>query len=192
MKHVGTIILMFLLSVAGTAARAAPAPASTNDTPAGFWQTPAIAGAGRMHPLPHAAYQPQANQIYRIVFAVTKAGGKPDEVSPSLERVARTVNLYASAGVPLDHLKFVAVMAGAATRAALDDAHYRQQFGVGNPDLEVIGKLRAAGVDVAVCGQAIAEHHFRYDWISSQVTLALSALTTISTLEAQGYVLLPL
>ena len=52
-----------------------------------------------------------------VVFAVTKAGEKPTDVNPSLERVARSVNLYVSAGVPLDHLKFVAVAYGPATAA---------------------------------------------------------------------------
>jgi intracellular sulfur oxidation DsrE/DsrF family protein len=155
--------------------------------PTDFWQTPTLTGAGKMHPLPNAAYQPQKAAIYKIVFDVTKAG----EVT-SLDEVARAVNLYASAGVPLDHLKFVAVLHGDATAAALDNAHYRQQFGVDNPNLEVIRKLHAAGVDVAVCGQAMAEHHFQYEWIAPNVTLALSALTTITVLENEGYALMPL
>jgi intracellular sulfur oxidation DsrE/DsrF family protein len=144
-----------------------------------------------MHPLPNAAYQPQKAATYKIVFSVTKAGGKPGEVT-SLDQVARAVNLYASAGVPLDHLKFVAVLHGDATAAALNDAHYRQQFGVDNPNLEVIRKLRAAGIDVAVCGQAVAEHHFQYEWIAPNVTLTLSALTTVTVLENEGYALMPL
>jgi intracellular sulfur oxidation DsrE/DsrF family protein len=157
-----------------------------------FWQTPTVTGFGKIHPLPNAAYQPQKAAIDKIVFDVTKAGNKPGEINPSLEQVARAVNLYASAGVPLDHLKFVAVLHGDATAAALDNANYKQQFGVDNPSLEVIRKLRAAGIDVAVCGQAMAEHHFQYEWIAPNVTLALSALTTITVLENEGYALMPL
>jgi len=157
-----------------------------------FWQTPAIEGAGRMHPLPRAAYQPNPHETYKVVFAVAARVSKPTDVNPGLERVARTVNLYASAGVPLDHLKFVAILYGPATAAALDDAHYRQAFGTSNPNLDVIGKLRHAGVDVAICGQALAEHHYEYDWVAPQLTLALSALTTITVLEHRGYTLVPL
>jgi intracellular sulfur oxidation DsrE/DsrF family protein len=58
--------------------------------------------------------------------------------------------------------------------------------------LPLIAALKKAGVDVAVCGQAVAEHNFDYAWLDSSVTLALSALTTLSTLEHQGYVLLQL
>ena len=109
-----------------------------------------------------------------------------------VERVARTVNLYVNAGVPLQHLKFVAVAHGAATSIALDEAHYREQYGTANPNLPVIEELRKAGVDIAVCGQAVAEHHYAYEWIDSRVTLALSALTTIMDLQQQGYALTPL
>ena len=54
------------------------------------------------------------------------------------------------------------------------------------------GAKGAAGVTIAVCGQAAAEHHFDYDWIDSSVTISLSALTTITTLEQQGYGLMPM
>jgi intracellular sulfur oxidation DsrE/DsrF family protein len=155
-------------------------------------QTPAISGAGAMHPLPQAAYQPQKDAVYRVVFAVTKTGEKPTDVSPSLEQAARSVNLYASAGVPLDHLKFVAVAYGPATPAMLDNEHYKAKFGVDNPNLELIRKLRGAGIDVAVCGQAVAGSKYDYAWISHDVTLALSALTTITMLQQQGYALMPL
>jgi intracellular sulfur oxidation DsrE/DsrF family protein len=151
-----------------------------------------ITAAGAYHPLPQAAYQPDRNAIYKVVFALTKASDKPDQINPGIERVARTVNLYASAGVPLDHLKFVAVAYGAATGLVLDDEHYRAQFGTGNPNLAAISQLRKAGVDVAVCGQAMAEHHYPSDWASKDVTLSLSALTTITELQQQGYALMPL
>jgi intracellular sulfur oxidation DsrE/DsrF family protein len=168
----------------GLAAHAAPETLITD--------TPGIPGEGAMHPLPRAAYQPQKDATYRVVFAVTKAGNTPSEISPALERVARTVNLYISAGVPLTHLKFVAIAYGPATGAMLDNEHYRRQFNVDNPNLALIHKLRAAGVDVAVCGQAVAENHFEYAWVSQDVTVALSALTTITILQQQGYALMPL
>ena len=156
--------------------------------------TPAlpITAAGAIHAVPHAAYLPSREATYKVVFALSKGADKPGQVNPSLERVARTVNLYAAAGVPVDHLKFVAVAYGPATALVLDDAHYRAQFGTANPNLEILRQLRRAGVDVAVCGQAMAEHHYPDAWRSGEVTLALSALTTITVLEQQGYALMPL
>ena len=176
------------------AALLASSTAANADEPApqGFWVTPAIQGFGRMHPLPQAAYKPDPSKTYHIVFSLTKAGQKPGEVSPSLDRVARTVNLYAASGVPLSHLKIVAVASGEATGIALDDAHYKSAFGESNPNLPLIAALRHAGVDIAVCGQAVAEHKYEYEWVDSSVTVALSALTTITTLEERGYHLMPL
>lgn len=151
-----------------------------------------ITAAGNYHPLPKAAYQPSKNANYKVVFALTKGPEKPGEVNPGIERVARTVNLYVAAGVPVGHLKFVAVASGGATPLALDDAHYQAKFGVNNPNLAVIRQLKAAGVDVAVCGQALLESQFQTDWVAPDVTLALSALTTVTTLQQQGYALMPL
>jgi DNA-binding transcriptional ArsR family regulator/intracellular sulfur oxidation DsrE/DsrF family protein len=157
-----------------------------------FWQTTAIHDAGRIHALPDAAYQPDPDATYKVVFAMTRASEDPAKVNPSLQRLARTVNLYVNAGVPLKHLKFVAVASGPATAMALDDAHYRKLYGVANPNLKVIGELRADGIDVAVCGQAVAEHDYHYDWVDDHVTVALSALTTITELQQKGYALMPL
>lgn len=169
------------LAFAGIAAAAAPPAAG-----------PAIAGYGRIKDIPGAAYVPDARAHYKVVFTLTQGAQAPEEVNPSLDRVARTVNLYTASGVPLDHLHFVAVLSGAATPLVLDAAHYREKFGVDNPNLPLLAALRKAGVDVAVCGQAVAGWGFAPDWLSADVTLALSALTTSTMLQQQGYALMPL
>jgi intracellular sulfur oxidation DsrE/DsrF family protein len=179
MKH-STLLLSCVVGLFGCAA------ALAQNAPA------VITAAGAYHPLPKAAYQPDPAATYKVVFSLTKGSDKPDQINPSLERVARTVNLYAASGVPLDHLKFVAVASGGATSLVLDDEHYKAQFGTANPNLAAIAQLRKAGVDVAVCGQAMAEHHYQNDWASKDVTLSLSALTTITELEQKGYALLQL
>jgi hypothetical protein len=38
----------------------------------------------------------------------------------------------------------------------------------------------------------MAEHHYPDEWASKDVTLSLSALTTITVLEQKGYALMPL
>ena len=157
-----------------------------------FWTTPTIPGYGKMHDLPDAHYRPDQAKTYKIVFGLTKGATAPDKPNPSLDHVARTVNLYVAAGVPLSNLKFVAVASGEATNIALDNEHYKAELGVDNPNLPLIKLLRDHGVDVAVCGQAVAEHKYEYAWIDTSVTLSLSALTTITTLEAEGYALMPM
>jgi intracellular sulfur oxidation DsrE/DsrF family protein len=186
MNKIKTFVAAALVAVASVSAHAAPAD------PAGFWTTPTIQGYGNIHFLSDSAFKPQPGHTYKVVFALTQAAKQPDKVNPALDHVARTVNLYAASGVPLAKLKFVAVAYGAATPLVLDDAHYRAAYGMPNPNLPLIAELKKAGVTIAVCGQAVAEHHFQYDWINTDVTLSLSALTTVTTLQQQGYALMPL
>ncbi|HVP33722.1 MAG TPA: DsrE family protein [Steroidobacteraceae bacterium] len=178
-----------LLVVLACGLPAVPAGAAEES---GLYSSPAIEGYGKIHPLPKGAYQPDPKETYRVVFAMKAGSNAPADVNPAIERVARAVNLYVSAGVPLSHLKFVAVAYGQATSVALDDAHYKAAFGVDNPNLPVIAKLRKAGVDVAVCGQAVLELKYQYEWIDPSITLAQAAITTVTTLEHQGYSLMPL
>ena len=119
-------------------------------------------------------------------------GGDADKVNPMLDKVARAVNIFASAGVPLSHLHFIAVLHGAATSVALDNAHYREKFGVDNPNTKLIDALEGAGVRVIVCGQALAHNKFAQDWVNPKVEITLSAITDIVILEQQGYVFVPM
>lgn len=155
-------------------------------------QPVAIQSAGAIHPMSQAAYQPDPDATYKVVFAISRANDAPARLHPALERVARTVNLYANAGAAPAHLQFVASVSGPAIAIALDEAHYRAQFGVANPNLPVLRDLRRHGVDVAVCGQALAAHQYDSDMLDPAITVALSALTTITSLQQQGYALMPL
>ena len=180
------------IAAASLALACATVCAQQNFRDAGFWTTPTIQGYGRIHMSPHAAYQPDKSATYKIVFALTKAPKTPAGVNPSLDRVARTVNLYVAAGVPVAHLKIVAIAYGEATALALNDDAYRARFGTANPNLPLIALLRKAGVDVAVCSQAVAEQELPYDAVDKSVTVALSGLVTITTLEHNGYDLMPM
>ena len=59
-------ILMIALSLSSTGALAGD----------GFWQTPTIAGAGGFHPMPNAAYQPDPEATYKVVFSLGRAAGQ--------------------------------------------------------------------------------------------------------------------
>ncbi len=158
--------------------------------PAGFWSTPAIQGYGKIHYEPEVAYRPNLNDSNKIVFQITKAENSPDDPNLGLERVARVVNLYVASGVPTEKLKFVVSVTGDGTPAMLNNAQYHRLFGRDNPNLPLIAALREKGVDVSVCDQSVAFHHYKSEWIDKSVTHALSSPTTVSTLENQGYAFL--
>lgn len=176
---------LFAAAMLALACQSASAQHS-EDAP-GFWVTPAVDGYGLTHMLPDAAYQPEQHTTYKIIYAMTKGPRTPSEVNSSLDHVARTVNVFVAAGVPVSHLKIVAIAYGDATSLALNDDAYRAKFGVANPNLPLIAALRKVGVDVTVCAQAVAENHYEYSAVDKSVTTALSGVTTIVTLQQKGY-----
>lgn len=159
--------------------------------PAGFWQNPVIKDAGSMHPLPHAAFQPDKSATYKALFVIDNNGKNPKDVNRGFEHVAMAVNVFASAGMPVSQLKFVVIVRGAVP-AVLDNAQYQKKFHVDNPNLKVIRELETAGVQVVVCGQAVAGSDYDYSSIDPSVKVALSGLSTIIILQHEGYALMEL
>ncbi|MDQ7995254.1 MAG: DsrE family protein [Luteibacter sp.] len=153
---------------------------------------PVITSAGHTEAAPRVTHLPDPHAEYRIVFSLSSASNSPSEINPGLDRVARSVNLYTDAGVPLNHLHVVAIVYGGATDLVLDQTHYREKLHADNPNLAVIDELRKAGVEVSVCSQAIAGHHYSFGWVDPRVTVSLSGLTTVTALQAQGYAFMPL
>ena len=182
------IVAMLCSGVSGLALALAAAGASAEDTK---WVNPTIQEAGAVVSLPESAMQPSKSIDYKVVFNVTGGGGN-DKINPGLERVARAVNIFTSAGVPTSHLHFVAVIHGPATPSVLDNAHYREKFSIDNPNLKLISELSRAGVKVVVCGQALAHNKFAHDWVNREIEITLSAISDVIILEQQGYVLFPL
>lgn len=151
------------------------------------WTYPAIAGFGPVHPLPNAAVQPSKSAIYKVVFDVTAKSKDMSKPNPGLDHVARAVNVFASAGVPLSHLKFIAVVHGPATASVLNNEHYHGKYGTNNPNIPLIAALKKAGVKVEVCGQALADNSYEHAWVNRDVTITLSALSDLIIYGHQGY-----
>jgi intracellular sulfur oxidation DsrE/DsrF family protein len=172
----------WLLGMAGMRqgqAQEQPAPAP------GAKVFPRIRSAGGVVPLPHAALQPRPG--LKVIFDIT-ADAAPAEVNKGLERAARLLNLYASAGMKGAEVKVVLVLHGAATRSVLTDAAYRARFQTANnPNLPVLQELAQSGVAIYVCGQALAQQQIPSPEVAPPVTVALSALTAVLNHQADGY-----
>lgn len=146
---------------------------------------------GKISPVPGAANLPDRSLYYRVIFSVTKAADTPAKVSPSLEKVARFLNLLGSQGVRLRQTDVVVILHGPATPVVLTDAAYRARYGIPNPNLPLVRALRSAGATIHVCGQALAAQNIDRLAVSPDVIPDLSAMTTIATLQLKGWVLLP-
>lgn len=151
--------------------------------------TPRIEGYGAIMPLPHADEPPRAGS--RVVFDITGAG-KPDDVLKGLNGIALFLNLAADAGVAAEALHLTAVFHGPATKAVLRSEVYATETKTSdNPNADLIRKLNAAGVELYVCGQALAHHRYRRDDIVSEVTVSVSATTVIVNRQMNGYAYVP-
>lgn len=163
-----------LAIVGGVAAAAEPA-----------LEHPLIRPWGGVVPQPRAAEQPRA--AARIVFDIT-SDVKPDELNKGLESVARYLNLHALAGHAAADLRLALVLHGPATRAALADAPYAARTGAGsNPNLALVRALKQQGVEVFVCGQALARQKFAVDEVAPEFTVAVSAMTVNVNKQQDGY-----
>ena len=182
------LIVAVRATLAGLALAILASAAHAADTD---WVYPAIPGFGKVMPYPNAAMQPGKDVEYKVVYNVTERG-EPEKVNPALDKLARAVNIFASAGVPVSKLHFIGVIHGPATPSVLDNEHYKERFNVDNPTLTIIEALEKAGVKIMVCGQALAHNKIATDWVNPKVELTLSAITDLVLLQQQGYVFVQL
>jgi uncharacterized protein (TIGR01244 family) len=170
------------------------ASASAPDRKAGDAQAlrfPRIAMAGGVYPMPAGTLMPAANLEHRLVIDAASGETTADGILRRLDAAARAVNLYALAGVAPQRLKVAVVLHGKATAAALSDAAYRKHQGRANPDAALIGALHEAGVRLYVCGQALGHAGYTPGEVDADVRVALSAMTALTSLQADGYSLIP-
>lgn len=151
---------------------------------------PAIAGYGAVVPLPNAAHQPRPNT--RIVVDLT-GGGDPETLYPSIEKIARYVNIYQGAGKEPADAQIAVVLHGDATLAVLNADAYSKKYGTdGNPNLDCLHKLHEAGVELYVCGQSLIGKGGKPEEVALFVDVAVSALTSLVNLQADGFSYIPL
>ncbi|MCA9031124.1 MAG: DsrE family protein, partial [Planctomycetaceae bacterium] len=150
---------------------------------------PAIHDYGKVVQLPDAAQQPRAGS--KIVVDITQ-GGEPDKLNSAIEKVCRFVNIYAGAGKNPAKVEIAVVLHGDATLAALNNEAYAARFNVTtNPNLKVLSELKKAGVKVYVCGQSLIGKGAKPAEVSDQAKVAVSALTSLVNLQADGYAYIP-
>ena len=154
------------------------------------YSNPAIENYGKVVQLPQAAQQPRDGS--KICVDLTQ-GGESDKLNPGIEKLARFVNIYAGAGKQPARLELAVVLHGDATLAALDADSYSKRFRTqGNPNLDCLHTLHEAGVQIYVCGQSLISKEAKPDEVAVFVDVAVSGLTSLVNLQADGYAYFPL
>jgi intracellular sulfur oxidation DsrE/DsrF family protein len=155
-------------------------------------RNPVIENYGAMATMPNAKEKPDQSLRYRVLFSVTKAAASPDQVNPSLEKVARFMNLLGADGVRPVPGDVAVVIHGSATPLVMNDAAYGQRTKVTkNPNLPLVEALRAAGVSVRVCSQALVGNKIDAAAVDKRIEIDVSALTTMATLQLRGWAMIP-
>ncbi|QDT47243.1 DsrE/DsrF-like family protein [Symmachiella dynata] len=151
---------------------------------------PAIKDYGKVVQLPGAAHQPRDGS--QIVVDITK-GSDPDKLNSAIEKVCRFVNIYAGAGKDSAKVDIAVVLHGDATLTVLRNDAYSTRFSSkANPNLECLSELKKAGVKVYVCGQSLTGKGAKPSEVAEQADVAVSALTALVNLQADGYAYLPM
>jgi len=147
--------------------------------------------------LPDAAHQPKRNS--KVLLDIT-SDSKSGSVIKGLDRAALILNQYAQADAgPENGFQVAIILHGPATKAALSHEAYarhtnsylRDKGKAKNPNLELIAQLKQAGVEIFVCGQALAHHGYAKNEVAPEVKVAVSAATVNINLQMDSYAYIP-
>ncbi|MCG6155878.1 DsrE family protein [Rubinisphaera margarita] len=183
--------------IAFTLAMLVMSPAFADPTGDPEYKHPVIEKHGGIVVLPDAAHQPGKNS--KVIIDIT-SDDKSGSVIKGFDRAALILNQYTEAGAGMDSgFKMAIILHGPATKAALSHEGYAKHTNsyltdkgkTRNPDLDLIAKLKEAGVEVFVCGQALAHHGYSTSEVASEVKVVVSAATVNINLQMKGYAYIP-
>jgi intracellular sulfur oxidation DsrE/DsrF family protein len=97
-------------------------------------------------------------------------------------RVPTASWIAVGAGILAARLSYVATNVDAFRIEPLSAA-----YGASNPNIALIEALTKAGIEVHVCGQALASQRIAQADVLSDVTIDFSALVTLTTLQLKGW-----
>lgn len=125
--------------------------------------------------------------VFKAVFDVAKAPEDPSKRNPYIETIARFLNMHEQAGVPKENLKVRMAMHGQASYGLLKNEHYKEKFGVDNPNIALLEAIDAAGVAIILCGQTAGSRNLSPERRIPLTKVALSAMTILIQSQEEGY-----
>lgn len=148
---------------------------------------PVIDGFGETYPVEAPSFPTPTDPSYKMLFDISTSPDVPDALSAQLNTVARFLNMHARAGVPREQMEVAIVLHGTAGKYALSRDAYRTRYDVAHTNMALMEALHDAGVDLYLCGQTAMHRGFPPHQLAPSVDLALSAMTVMASLSADGY-----
>lgn len=162
----------------------------TAHTPAQAPPALPIPGGQVAREVPGAKELPDPKADYKVVFSVGQSA-KPGEVNPMLPSIVSYVNTLAKWGVPAERRHIVVVFHQRSPDIDLvmtDEAFKARYEGQENPNAALLRALKKAGVDMRVCGQALAGRKIDPKQVNPDIQIDLWAMTTFVNLQMKGFV----
>ena len=152
---------------------------------------PVVPEADGYSPIPGAAMAPDPARTYRMVFDARKGADRPGKLAPAINLAAAELNTLVASRIPANRIQIAIVFhAAEADDALLDDAHYRREHGVENPNLKPLAEMHRAGVRLYVCGQQLKADGVDFKTLSRDVTVVADGLVALTLLQNHGYAVL--
>lgn len=132
---------------------------------------------------------------YKLIFDFWTGNNedyKQGKFNPGIDEIIRILNLHIASGIPENRMDVTVVVHGPATTSFLNNDAYQKQFGINNPNLEIINQLQNKGVVFTVCGQTLGLRELQMDKLVTGMRKSQSARTAFSTYQLKGYVLFPI
>jgi intracellular sulfur oxidation DsrE/DsrF family protein len=143
---------------------------------------------GQVYNVPFAADRPDSTMQYKIVFeASMEKIDSASKIYEPLDIVARLYNLHVYGGVPQKNLNVVLVIGGFGIPVVMTNEAYKKKFGVDNPNLKILEEIKAAGIKIICCAQAMMKNHIDPSEVNPIITPIFSRLTSVSTYQLKGY-----
>jgi intracellular sulfur oxidation DsrE/DsrF family protein len=135
----------------------------------------------------HEVPDPATN--YKVVFSVNRDPQNPDDVNPMFNAIATYLNTLGKYGVPPENRNIVAMIHHRTEGfdIVMNNEAYKARHGRDNPNIEIIRKLRAAGVDIRLCGQGLIGREIDSKDVNPDIQVDLWAMTSIINLTMAGY-----
>ncbi len=180
-----TIVGVFVVSACAALVPSA-AQAQRPDVPGMVRSGPVIMSAGPSVQVDNPTFEMPAGHEFKSVFLVDR--GDTAVMNAQLITVARFLNIHARHGIPADRVKAAAVVHGSGWMALLSDSAYGARFaGQTNPSRPLVEELLAHGVQLVLCGQTAGMRGVARAELLPGVKVAVSAMSAINILQAQGY-----
>ncbi len=136
------------------------------------------------------AYElPDPNMNYKVVFSVNRDPASPDDVNPMFNAIATYLNTLGQHGVPPENRNIIALIHHRTEGfdIVMSNEAYKKRYGRDNPNIEIIRKLKQAGVDIRLCGQGIIGREIDAKDVNPDIQIDLWAMTSIINLTMAGY-----